>query len=550
MKKARIQKSMVSVLLLLAILFVAACNSASKNGNETDRPTQSAAPSSSNTSTPSSPGTSSPGTAPSQSPADGEPKYGGILKIVTQSEGSRPIGVPWECTGMDSNLIIPLIETLLRESTKGELAPCLAESWEFFDTEMVFKLREDVYFHDGTHFDAEAAAWNITKSLEAKILSGILYAEVRDEYVLALVVEKFQNNVLNRLASRSYSGMISPTAFEENGIEWARENPVATGPFTFESYVRGDTLKYTRNENYWQDGKPYLDGIWYPFIRDEATQQMALLTEGDQGIDVLNTTSGELTFTLSQNPILKSDLMPIGPISLVPSSLDESSPLALLEVRQAISYAIDRDALMAARGFGVLTAARQYIPDTWDAYLPTSYDCTYNPDKAKELLSQAGYPEGFKTKLFTMPGMVDKDIVVAMQGMLKDVGIECEIEFPDSGGYTSYRSTGWDGLLVQHMRTSTNPAVNCHVYWVRPEQFVSCKRPDGLIDTVMEALYAHTPDTEKNQAIHKILMDNMVVIPIYNCNDAFVQKAYVMDGEFAQWGTLTFFLPYNIWLDK
>ena len=182
--------------------------------------------------------------------------------------------------------------------------------------------------------------------------------DIVDDYTIRINVDKYQNNFLNFLASSYGGGMVSPTAFEKKGKEWARWNPVGTGPFKFVSFERGSKLTFAKWDGYWQKGKPYLDGIEFLFIRDPMTQQAAMRASGSEKVHVLCVTSGE------QAAMMKAQgfevlTMPIGPISLMPDSNNADSPLSKKKVREAISYAINRDAIVKARGFGFWSPANQ-----------------------------------------------------------------------------------------------------------------------------------------------------------------------------------------------
>ena len=104
------------------------------------------------------------------------------------------------------------------------------------------------------------------QSIKAKaVVKGFLSVDVVDDYTVRVNVDKYQNNFLNFLASSYGGGMVSPTAFEKKGTEWAMWNPVGTGPFKFVSFERGSKLTFTKFDGYWQKGKPYLDGIEFLF---------------------------------------------------------------------------------------------------------------------------------------------------------------------------------------------------------------------------------------------------------------------------------------------
>ncbi len=481
----------------------------------------------------------------------GGPEYGGVLDIVTTAEGAQPLGVPWENTTNDTTLVNTFIETLLREDSFGNVHPFLAKDYDVdMDAKTVtLNLQENVKFHDGTPFNAEAAVWSLNRAIEPGVLPQYTNARVVDEFTIALDFESFANSALNALAGRS-SGFISPTAFEENGIEWARKNPVGTGPFKFESFTRGDILVLVRNDDYWQEGKPYLDGVSYHFIADTMTQQAALQTEGEQGIDVLTTNSGEVIAAM-QAAGLKVKFLPIGPVVLVPSSTHEDSPLSKLEVRQAIYYAIDRDSIVEARGFGSWTPAYQYAPEGWSAHMDSINTNPYNPDKAKELLDKAGYADGFETKIIGMPNFADKDAMVAIQSMLAQVGITVELEFPDSGGYLNQRKSDWNGMLGQHMRTLSNINTTYRIY-IDPTigDLPAMYRSQELIDLVRESVFTAELDDELTRQINQMMFDEMTVIPLYNIFDAFVMKANVNDTGFADFGSSTIWIPEDAWISS
>ncbi|HUJ68346.1 MAG TPA: ABC transporter substrate-binding protein, partial [Syntrophorhabdales bacterium] len=319
--------------------------------------------------------------------AAAQPQYGGVLKIIDVSEGAQPLGAPWEIQGIDVKLEKPCVETLLREDIKGSYHPWLATSWKI-DTArntITLFLRKGVRFHDGSDFNAPAAKWNLDQAIKAKIVKGFLSTEVLDDYTVRINVDRYQNNYLNLLVL----GMVSPTTFEKKGEEWAKWNPVGTGPFKFVSYERGSKLAFTKWDGYWEKGRPYLDGIEYLFIRDPMTQQAAMRTTGSDRVDVLCVTSGE------QAAMMKAQgfevlSMPVGPVSLIPDSNNQDSPLSKKKVREAVSYAIDRNAIVKARGFGFWGPANQIPSPGQLGYVKNLPVGQYDPKKARQLLSEAG----------------------------------------------------------------------------------------------------------------------------------------------------------------
>ena len=482
-----------------------------------------------------------------------QPQYGGTLKIVDVAEGAQPIGAPWEVLGIDSKLMKPVIEPLIREGLKGDYYPWLATGWKIDPAKntITLSLRKGVKFHDGTDFNAKAEKFVIDHSIGAKLLRGFLSVDIIDDYTIRINVDKYENVDLGLLAA-SPCNAVSPTAFEKNGQEWAEWHPVGTGPFKFVSYERGSKLTFKKWEGYWQKGKPYLDGIEYLFIRDSLTQQAAMRASGPEKIQVLAVTSGE------QAAMMKTQgfdvlSMPIGPISLIPDSNNPDSPLSKKKVREAVSYAIDREAIVKARGFGFWTQANQIPPPGVAGYAKGLEMGAYDPKKAKQLLAEAGYPNGFKIKIIVMPAMVDKDAMVAVQRFLGDVGIQVELEFPDNGGYTAYRfKNGWhNAFLAQHTRMLSTTNLSYTFYWQTiTGQFPSLKRPDGLVDKLYASLATPTPEPAKEEELTRMQGEDFMIIPIYNVYEMYVVQPNVHDTGYCQWSSGTVNTPESTWLGK
>ena len=346
--------------------------------------------------------------------------------------------------------------------------------------------------------------------------------------------------------------MVSPTDFEKKGKEWAMWNPVGTGPFKFVSYERGNKLTYAKWEGYWQKGKPYLDGIEFLFIRDPMTQQAAMRASGSEKVQVLCVTSGE------QAAMMKAQgfevlSMPIGPVSLIPDSNNADSPLSKKKVREAVSYAINRDAIVKARGFGFWSPANQIPSPGQVGFVKNLPLGQYDPKKAKQLLAEAGYPNGFKIKIIVMPALVDRDAMVAVQRFLGEVGIQVELEFPDGGGYTAYRwKNGWNNaFLAQHTRMLATANISYNFYWQTVTgQFPSLKRTDGLLEKLDASLKTVTPDDNKMQELTRMQADDAMIIPIYYVYEMYVVQPNVHDTGYTEWSSSTVFTPENAWLSK
>jgi peptide/nickel transport system substrate-binding protein len=481
-----------------------------------------------------------------------EPQYGGILKVIDVAEGAQPLGAPWEVKGVDSNLMKPAVESLVREDMKGGIHPWLATSWKI-DQErnaITLFLRKGVKFHDGTDFNAKATKWCIDRAMEAKAVTGFLSVDVIDDYTIRINVDKYRNNLLGVIAS-SACNPVSPTAFETKGKEWAMWHPVGTGPFKFVSFERGSKVTYAKWEGYWQKGKPYLDGIEYLLIRDPMTQMAAMRTSGSERVHVLYVNSGEqATMMRAQGFRILSG--PVAATSLLPDSANADSPLSKKKVRDAVSLAINRDAIVKARGFGFWMPTLQVPSPHNPGYVKSLGTGQYDPKKAKQLLTEAGYPNGFKIKLIVMPALVDRDAVVAVQRYLSDVGIEAELEFPDGGGYMAYRfKNGWHNAFMVHavrMLATTN--MFCSFQWATPGMFPSLKRPEGFLDKIDQSLKTLTPEKSKMEELTRIQAEDTMTIPLYNQSEIYILQPEVHDTGYLEWSPATVCTPETMWLGK
>ena len=482
-----------------------------------------------------------------------QPQYGGVMRIVDVAEGAQPIGAPWEVRGIDTKLIKPVIEPLVREDIKGNYHPWLATEWKVDQKNhtITLKLRRGVKFHDGTDFNADAAKWCIDRAIEAKVVKGFKSVDVIDPYTIRVNLEQYQNNVLNLLAG-SVTNPVSPLTFKKMPKDEAIWTPVGTGPFTFVTYERGTRLAFKKWDGYWQKGKPYLDGIEYLFIRDPMTQQAAMMASGKERVHVLCTTSGEQAAMMKQQGF-KILTMPIGPVSLIPDSANPDSPLSKKKVRQAVSYAIDREAIVKARGFGFFTPANQIPPPGIPGYVEEKEFGRYDPKKAKELLKEAGYPNGFSIKIIVMPAMVDREAMVAVQRFLGQVGIQVELEFPDGGKYTAYRwKDGWkNAFLAQHTRMLATTNITYNFYWQTVTgQWPSLKRPGGLIEKIDASLATLLPEERRMQELTKMIIDDAMIIPLYHIYEMYVVQPNVHDTGYTEWSAATVYAPENAWLGK
>ena len=488
-------------------------------------------------------------------------KYGGHLRFVPLSitNMNKSLGLPWEHQiGGAQGLLGVFCETLLVEhylEEGTEFVGWLAEDWtiDMVREEVVFKLREGIKFHDGSDFNAEAVAWNINMAVEGMFVDlSITGAEVRSEYEVAVKMNPFSNVIWSTYSTRPF-GFTSKENYDNNGRDYAEKNAVGTGPFILKEHVPGVGGTFERNDQYWIEGRPYLDSVELPAIFDVMIQNASMQVTNAEAIDILATLSPEQIQEISRYPGMEIFEVCIGPLAMVPTSLNEGSPLANRDVRQAISHAVDRELIVEARGFGLFKPEYQFFPDAPGIVgrLPEAdYYVDYNPAKARELIAQAGYPNGFPTTIYGNASG-DREIALAIQEMLKAVGIDVSVEFPEQGAMTDIRARGYEGFTYGQIRAFSNVlrTFNLHmdtaylqnIYTWRPVEIL-----DPIYKSAISAPYLRAEDA---QALNKVIMDNLCVIPIFVSYSANINRDYVRGTMFNELG-MTEWMVSSIWFDR
>jgi peptide/nickel transport system substrate-binding protein len=237
-------------------------------------------------------------------------------------------------------------------------------------------------------------------------------------------------------------------------------------------------------------------------------------------------------------------------LSLIPDSGNADSPLANKLVRQAIEYAIDRETLSKGLGYGFSTPLYQVAPPQAEiAHIPDLPARKYDIARARQLLTEAGYPNGFKTRIIADPRTTTRDTIVALQSNLAAAGIQVELEFPENAKYTEYRYNGWNnGMLCQLLSNFATYTKYYSFYWLG-NQFPSVKLPGEFKTLTGDALATEKMDKENVQKVTRLIYDESMVIPV---NVQVV--AWFFSGGLHDSGFFTahhsYWSPSTAWLEK
>ncbi|MEU7905822.1 ABC transporter substrate-binding protein [Actinoplanes sp. NPDC049118] len=362
------------------------------------------------------------------------PNGGGTLTVGFDNEPVSLDPALSAAISSDRNLLNLFYEGLVRQEKDGTIVPALAESWQVDGSTVTFKLRTGVTFHDGSAFDADAAAWNLkrvldpaTNSTKASTLSKISSVTVVDPVTLKVQTEAPDPLLLTQL-SYEPGMMVSQKAAVAAGKDFGR-NPVGTGPFVFERWVAKSQLSAKRNPSYWRkdaDGKalPRLDKVVARFISEPKTLRAELSTGGVQLVRAL---PPEEFNQLENNGQVKLDDLGVRR-SYYLAVNSAKAPFDNPQVRKALAGAIDRD------GVGKTAASGEYdLSPTFATKTDWFYDSAlaapaYDAAKAKAAFAAAGIAPGTAVKLVVRNRPPDPTIAQLIQANLEAAGLTVTIE--------------------------------------------------------------------------------------------------------------------------
>lgn len=356
---------------------------------------------------------------------------------------------------------------LLQIDDSLHLKPCLAKSWDISanNTLYTFHLRNDVYFQDDPHFKngigrrmvAADVVYSLSRLIDPKVASSgswIFSDKVQDSHAFKAVNDttfqiqlKFAFPPLLGMLTGQYCSVVPQEVVEFYGKDF-RSHPVGTGPFKFKYWKEGEVLVLLKNEKYWEKDEqgnhlPYLDAVKASFISDKQTAFMEFIKknidffndiDGSYRDDIL-TKSGIITkkyqgkFQYNSRPYLNTEYLGM----LVDSSIPivKKSPLKFKKVRQAINYAIDKQTMLKYLRNNVGTPGYAgFVPKGMPGYDDERVKgYRYDPDRAKKLLAEAGYPEGKNMpEILLSATTTTRDLIEFIQGELGKIGIRTRVE--------------------------------------------------------------------------------------------------------------------------
>jgi len=447
-------KTVIALFVLLALLFTAhAMFARGGRGDEPAEPEEKAAP----------------------AEKEEKPKKAPEQVLIFGSSGDVARLDPGDVTDGESIQRMDNIFEALVEYKPGstEIMPGLATSWEVSPDgkEITFMLRKGVKFHDGTDFNADAVVFSFARQYDPEhphhqygqwaywgwMFYDIDRVEKIDDYTVKMYLSNTNASIMTSLAMFT-ANIVSPANAEKWG-EDAFAHPVGTGPFKFVEWVKDDHITLEAYGGYWK-GRPKLDKLIFRVIPDASARLLALETGEVGGIEYPNPADFDRIEANSDLVLMSEPGMNVGYLALNAGYgykdanengiRDDNEPwvktegfheaLTKKKVRQAINMAIDKKSIVRDLYMGTASVAKNGMPPFMIGYNDGVQDWPYDPERAKKLLAEAGYADGFEVVFFVMPVsrpyMFDPPkIGEAIQSYLAAVGIMAKIYQVDWGTY-------------------------------------------------------------------------------------------------------------------
>lgn len=509
--------------------------------------------------------------APTTPSTAGQPKYGGTLKI----------GLNQALTNVDTFLSYlgptagavkifgqPLVTWKGKSDVGADIIPLVAKSWDISPDGLTwtFHLREGVKFQNippvnGREITADDFAYHLNRIADpankhmVRPVMDIKKIEVVDKYTLK-VTTNLQNPGLIVYMAHGLGAPIPKEVVEATG--GAEKNWVGTGAFILTDIAKDTKLTYKKNPDYWEQGKPYLDAVELYVITDPSAQ-LAAFRAGQ--IDVL-VYQGKTNMEAIKKSVPNAQVQDgVGMMEYALLLNNSRAPFDKKEVRQAIQYAIDYDGVInsALDGAGMRTGYLAPWFSEWGAKAAADLP-KRDVAKAKALLAQAGYPDGFKTTILQNTGAMGAtgNAVEPIVAQLKEVGIDVQIIPQDNASHTAkWRAKDFD-MCINFAFTGRPYDINNSIQqmWMTKSGYNFFKYSNAKVDELIQAQQAAFPDKAKRIPLVKqtltILEDEVPVVPLYITMSYFVKQPWVKGWDNMadpQTSYATGALPY-VWIDK
>ena len=459
------------------------------------------------------------------SPADADSHAKGGTFIFGRGGDSVGLDPALEEDGESFKVCDNIYDTLVQyKDGSTELEPGLAEKWDSSEDGLTwtFYLRRGVKFHDGTPFNADAVLFSLNRQHDKthpfhNVSGSYVYwmatglAEIVDkisaidDFTIQITLKSAYAPFIYTIAITPFA-IVSPTAVKKWGDAYFN-NPVGTGPFKFSRWDKKDKIVLVANDDYW-GGRPNLDRVIFRSIPDNAIRLIELQRGGLHAMEFPNPDDLQQIERDDTLQLLTQAGMNIGYLAM---NFDKP-PLDNQKVRLAINHAINKTAIIEYLYQGLGMPAKNPIPPSLWSYDDTIQDYEYNPELAKKLLTEAGFPNGFETTLWALPVprpyIPDgRALAEVIQSDLRKVGIETKIVTYDWGTYLEKTKNGEHDMAMLGWSADLGDPDNFFYFLLskssaeKPAGNIAFYRSDEM-QNVLEKARA-TSDKDERESLYK-----------------------------------------------
>ncbi len=457
----------------------------------------------------------------------GEKESGDFEIVIAQGVDATTLDPHIHNETPSANVTSQIFDRLFLRDQNMELVPKLAKEYEIVD-ELTWKvsLKEEIVFHNGEPFTADAVKFSIeriidpeTQSPQMPNYSMIDRVDIVDDYTVKIITKEPYPLLLGRL---SLLAIVPPEYIQEVGREGFAENPIGTGPFVFESWERDEEIVLKANNDYWQ-GEPTFQEVVFRTIPENSVR-IAELKSGSADL-IVNVPPHQVE-EVDHSPGLKVKSVPSGRIIFVQWVTDKEGVTSDPIVRQAIQHAVHQEDIIESILEGFARPLDQPLTEDDFGYHPGIQPREYDPNKAQELLAEHGYEDPVLIVIDSPAGRyaMDKEVAEAIKGQLEQAGFQVDLRFNEwgvhvnkileremEGGYL----IGWGSSLFD-----ADATLYSNFHSTQRISFYENDRVDELLEQARSTLDESSRKAYYHEAI-EIITDEAAVLPLYQPEDIY-----------------------------
>ena len=467
--------------------------------------------------------------AENNKPAEAERKLKDTMTIVLRGEPSNID--PHNNLELNAFTVqMQIYDTLVTRDNDGNIHPSLATHWDQIDDVTTrFYLRDDVYFHNGDKMTAEDVLYTVQRACRMSSSSAIFAAvdgdkcKVVDDYTIDIVTKGPFAALLNYISS-TRGGIVPKKVVEAVGDDEFGRNPIGTGAFKFDSWLTGTQVILKRNENYWGE-KPTFSTMVFKFIAEDATRAIELET----GMaDVIFNPAATDTERMKQEPDKYTVLIGDSYMQMKVSFNLSDEITGNVLVRKALSYALDTPLITESEYGEFAQPAGGIMANAIDFYKELGVQ-EYNPEYAKQLLAEAGYPDGFTLVFGINNSKESYDIAEIVQNMWGEIGVKVDIKISAQPEFMAAAIRGEYQAVASSASFTTGDPGHALKDW-RTDTVGTAHAVDKKVDEMLDdaAITFDAAERQKKyEDIQQYLHDDYVCIPIATKKVVYITSAKV-----------------------